>query len=67
MNIKEEMVVTLTWIGEDYKLNLVAQIFNQTSTTNTNTYFCKAGYFNPMCKGLSHLRSKDVKVMGETL
>lgn len=24
MSIKEQMVITLTWIGEDYKLNLVA-------------------------------------------
>lgn len=63
LNIKDQMVVTLTWIGEEFKLNLVAQIFSSDRKIES----CKAGYFNPLCKGINHSRSHDSKIMGETM
>lgn len=63
LNIKDQMVITLTWIGEEFKLNLVAQIFSSDRKIES----CKAGYFNPLCKGINHSRSHDSKIMGETM
>lgn len=63
LDINDQMVVTLTWIGEEFKLSLAAQMFS----SDPNTESCKAGYFNPLCKGINHSRSHDSKVMGETM
>ena len=65
LNLRKQMAVTLSWIGEDLKLNLVAEIFSNTAAKTQ--YHCKAGYFNPECKGLAVLTPKDPKIMGETL
>ena len=59
------MAITLTWIGEEIRLNLLAQIF--APMDSDHPYRCKAGYFNPSCKGVISMTAKDPKVMGETL
>ena len=68
-NLKDKMVVTLTWLGEERKLNLVADIFSKHSQEEDGEkrIDCKAGYFNPACVGLKHSRPRDEKVMGETI
>lgn len=65
IDIGQKMAITLTWIGEEIRLNLLAQIFSPPDTDHI--YNCKAGYFNPSCKGILSLNAKDPKVMGETL
>jgi len=68
-DLKDKMVVTLTWLGEERKLNLVADIFSRDSPDENEEKrpSCKVGYFNPACVGLKHSRPKDEKVAGETI
>ena len=53
----DALAVTLTWLGETSRLNLIAQIVSPSSN-------CKVGYFNPKCKGVESLILKETPVAG---
>ena len=64
LDLQNQLVITMTWLKETLRLDLIAQVF---SSSSDNPYACKVGYFNPKCKGLVSLVPDDPKIMGQTL
>ena len=61
--IENIMVLTLTWLGSDYKLRLIAETTRKSSEESS----CLLGFFNPKCKGMLHQGSTSETVNGETI
>ena len=60
--LENTMAITLTWVGSDYKLSMIAETSNPHKTDN-----CITGFFNPKCPGIIHLGSNDQTINGETI
>ena len=56
------MVLTMTWLGSDYQLSLIAE-----TTTTSEEFSCLLGYFNPKCIGMIHCGSGGETISGETI
>lgn len=61
-DIENTLVLTLTWLGADYKPSLIAEAFTQSSADS-----CMLGFFNPKCLGMVHLGTNDETINGETI
>ena len=57
------MVLTLTWLGSNYELNMIAETFSKSSEESS----CLLGFFNPKCIGMIHRGSTSDTINGETI
>lgn len=61
-DIKNTMVLTMTWIGKENELNLIAE-----SNLKKTEEGCLLGYFNPKCYGMLHRGVTDEANKAETI
>ena len=61
-DIENTLVLTLTWLGADYKLSLIAETYSRPAGDS-----CMLGFFNPTCLGMRHLGATDETISGETV
>ena len=60
-DIKNILVLTMTWIGKENELNLIAE------SNKKSKEGCLLGYFNPKCFGMLHRGVTDEVNKGETI
>ena len=60
-DIENMLVLTLTWIGAEHNLRMIAETAMKSDSN------CMLGFFNPKCIGMLHLGSTDDTVNGETI
>lgn len=66
-NLEKEVMFTLTWIGKEYQLNLMAETFIDNDKGITAGENCILSFGQPKCKGMEHLTSREKSVLGETI
>ena len=65
--IKDQIIFTMSWIGEEYNLNLFAETFIDTEEGRKEGNSCQLGFTNPKCMSMEHLDSRDHEALGETI
>ena len=60
-DINNVLVLTMTWLGKENELNLIAESNQKTKEG------CLLGYFNPKCYGMLHRGVTDELNKGETI
>ena len=66
-NLEKEVMFTLTWIGKEYQLNLMAETFIDNDKGVMAGENCILSFGQPKCKGMEHLTSREKSVLGETI
>ena len=66
-NLQDEILLSLTWIGKEYQLNLMAETYIDSVEANKQDEPCILSFAHTKCKGMEHLSSRDTKVLGETM
>lgn len=74
-SIEKEIVFTLTWIGQEFGLNLLAQTYvlappvaeGEKAPEQAVDDACTLSFANPYCKGMQHLFSRDPLVLGDSV
>ena len=66
-NIDKEMFLTLTWIGKEFQLNMIAETFIDSSEGVTKGEHCVLSFGQPKCKGMEHIAARERSVLGETI
>ena len=65
--IDKEIILTLSWIGPEFQLNLIAETFIDTTEGVKSGENCVLSFGQPKCHGMQHLSSRDKSVLGETI
>ena len=66
-NLDKELMLTLTWVGKEYQLNLMAETFIDSDKGIYEGENCVLSFGQPKCKGMEHLTSRERSVLGETI
>lgn len=66
-NLKNEIILTMTWIGSEFQLNLVAETFIDSDKGKRDGESCVLSFGQPKCNGMELLWSRDKKVLGDTI
>ena len=65
--IDKEIILTLSWLGPEFQLNLIAETFIDTTEGIKAGENCVLSFGQPKCHGMQHLSSRDKSVLGETI
>ena len=65
--IDKEMFLTLTWIGKEFQLNMIAETFIDSAEGITKGEHCVLSFGQPKCKGMEHIAARERSVLGETI
>jgi len=57
--LKDEIVFTLSWIGADFQLNLIAETFIDSENGLREGEHCLLSFGQPKCIGMEHMMSRD--------
>ena len=66
-DLNKEILFSLTWTGNNFQLNLMAETFIDTTEGITSGENCVLSFGHPKCKGMTHLSSREKNVLGETI
>mmetsp|Transcript_34461 Transcript_34461/g.45333 ORF Transcript_34461/g.45333 Transcript_34461/m.45333 type:complete len:197 (-) Transcript_34461:357-947(-) len=66
-NLKDEVVFTMTWIGSEFQLNMIAETFIDSEKGKLNGENCVLSFAQPKCIGMEHLMSREKSVLADTI
>ena len=65
--LKDDLVFTMTWVGSDFQLNLIAETFIDSEAGRRDGENCVLSFAQPQCIGMEHRMSRDVNVKSDTV
>ena len=65
--LDKEMLLTLTWVGKEFQLNLMAETFIDSPDGLTKGENCVLSFGQPKCLGMEHVSSREKTIFAETI